>query len=127
LGNLRRYIADQRSNLTPLQQMQIIHDIASGLEFLHQRGIQHMNLHSANILISLQGVAILTDVGRVNTRAEVGMPPKPTAELERIRSLAVVFMAPEFLASNSYTHRSEVYSLGMIMFELLTGRVAFEA
>ncbi|KAG0006351.1 hypothetical protein BGZ65_008591, partial [Modicella reniformis] len=126
LGNLRRYIADQRVNLNPLQQLQIIHDIASGLELLHQRGAQHLNLHSANVLISLQGMAILTDIGRVNNRAEVGMAPKPTAELERIRSLAVVFLAPEVLASNSFSSRSEVYALGMIMFELLTGRVAFE-
>ncbi|KAF9190170.1 hypothetical protein BGZ51_008873 [Haplosporangium sp. Z 767] len=106
--------------------MQIIHDVASGLECLNQRGLQHMNLHSANVLISLQGIAVLTDFGRPNNRAEVGMPPKPTPELERIRSLAVVFLAPEVLVSNSYTNRSEVYALGMIMFELLTGRVAFE-
>ncbi|KAG0293039.1 hypothetical protein BGZ98_002361 [Dissophora globulifera] len=125
LGNLRRYIEDHRVNLTAIQQLQIVHDIASGLEFLHQRGIQHMNLHSANVLISMQGMAILTDFGKANTRAEVGMPPKPTAELEAIRSLAVVFMAPEVLASNSHSSRSEVYALGMIMFELLTGRVAF--
>ncbi|GJJ73080.1 hypothetical protein EMPS_05438 [Entomortierella parvispora] len=126
LGNLRQYIKDQRSNLNALQQMQIIHDIASGLEFLHQRGTQHMNLHSANVLISLQGVALLTDFGRANNRAEVGMPPKPTAAEERVRSLAAVFLAPEVLASNSYSNRSDVYALGMIMFELLTGRVAFE-
>ncbi|KAF9928401.1 hypothetical protein FBU30_002399 [Linnemannia zychae] len=125
LGNLRQYIADQRSNLKPLSQMQIIHDIASGLEFLHQRGIQHMNLHSANVLISLQGMAILTDFGRPNNRVEVGMPPKPTAEQERVRSLAAVFLAPEVLASNQYSSQSEVYALGMVMFELLTGRVAF--
>ncbi|ORZ27156.1 kinase-like domain-containing protein, partial [Lobosporangium transversale] len=126
LGNLRRYIADQRANLTAIQQMQLIHDIASGLEFLHQRGIHHLNLHSANVLITLQGMAILTDVGRANNRAEVGMPPKPTVEQERVRSLAVVFLAPEILASNSYSSRSDVYALGMVMFELLTGRVAFE-
>ncbi|KAF9116848.1 hypothetical protein BGX27_009729 [Mortierella sp. AM989] len=126
LGNLRRYISEQRENLNAIQQMQIIHDIVSGLEALHQRGIQHMNLHSANILISMQGIAILTDFGRANNRAEVGMPPKPTPEQERARSLAVVFMAPEVLASNSYSSRSEVYALGMVMFELLTGRVAFE-
>ncbi|KAF9355628.1 hypothetical protein BGX26_006318 [Mortierella sp. AD094] len=126
LGNLRRYIAEQRENLNALQQMQIIHDIVSGLEVLHQRGIHHMNLHSANILVSMQGIAILTDFGRANNRAEVGMPPKPTAEQERVRSLAVVFMAPEVLVSNSYSNRSDIYALGMVMFELLTGRVAFE-
>ncbi|KAF9107087.1 golgi uridine diphosphate-N- acetylglucosamine transporter [Mortierella sp. GBA35] len=126
LGNLRQYIADQRQNLKPLSQMQIIHDIASGLEFLHQRGIHHMNLHSANVLISLQGMAVLTDFARPNNRAEVGMPPKPTAEQERVRSLAVVFLAPEVLASNQYSSQSEVYALGMVMFELLTGKVAFE-
>ncbi|KAG0209448.1 hypothetical protein BGX28_010331 [Mortierella sp. GBA30] len=126
LGNLRQYIVDQRANLTALQQLQIVHDITSGLEYLHQRGIQHLNLHSANVLISLQGMALLTDFGRVNNRAEVGMPPKPIPELERIRSLAVVFLAPEVLASNSYSSRSEVYALGMVMFELLTGKVAFE-
>ncbi|KAG0046871.1 hypothetical protein BGZ83_007978 [Gryganskiella cystojenkinii] len=126
LGNLRQYIKDQRTNLNALQQLQIVHDITSGLEFLHQRGLQHMNLHSANVLVSLQGLSLLTDFGRPNNRAEVGMPPKPTAEWERIRSLAVVFLAPEVLASNSYSNRSEVYALGMVMFELLTGRVAFE-
>ncbi|KAF8942659.1 hypothetical protein BGZ47_006284 [Haplosporangium gracile] len=125
LGNLRQYIADQRPNLKPLSQMQIIHDIASGLEYLHQRGVQHMNLHSANVLISMQGMAILTDFGRPNNRAEVGMPPKP-AEQERIRSLATVFLAPEVLASNQYSSQSEVYALGMVMFEVLTGKVAFE-
>ncbi|KAF9906510.1 hypothetical protein EC991_000517 [Linnemannia zychae] len=126
LGNLRRYIANQRPNLKPHSQMQIVHDIASGLEFLHQRGIQHMNLHSENILISLEGIAVLTDFGRPNTRPEVGMPPKSTAEQERIRSLATVFMAPEVLASNQYSSQSEVYALGMVMFELLTSKVAFE-
>lgn len=105
--------------------MQIVHDIASGLEYLHQRGVQHMNLHSANILITMQGMAVLTDFGRPNNRAEVGMPPKP-AEQERIRSLATVFLAPEVLASNQYSSQSEVYALGMVMFELLTGKVAFE-
>ncbi|KAF9405232.1 hypothetical protein BGZ94_003685, partial [Podila epigama] len=107
-------------------QMQIIHDIACGLEFLHQCGIQHLNLHSANVLIGMHGIAILTDFGRPNNRAEVGQPPKPTVELERIRSLATVFMAPEVLVSGSYSTLSEVYALGMVMFELLTGRVAFE-
>ncbi|KAH7045412.1 kinase-like domain-containing protein, partial [Linnemannia elongata] len=97
--------------------MQIIHDIASGLEYLHQRGIQHMNLHSANVLITMQGMAVLTDFGRPNNRAEVGMPPKPP-EQERIRSLATVFLAPEVLASNQYSSQSEVYALGMVMFEL---------
>lgn len=106
--------------------MQIIHDIASGLEFLHQRGIHHLNLHTANVLVSMDGMAILTDFGRKNTRAEVGKPPKPTVELERVRSLATVFMAPEVLASGSYSSLSEVYALGMVMFELLTGHVAFE-
>ncbi|KAG0318926.1 hypothetical protein BGZ97_003110 [Linnemannia gamsii] len=125
LGNLRQYIADQRPNLKPLSQMQIVHDIASGLEYLHQRGVQHMNLHSANVLITMQGMAVLTDFGRPNNRAEVGMPPKP-AEQERIRSLATVFLAPEVLASNQYSSQSEVYALGMVMFELLTGKVAFE-
>ncbi|KAG0066473.1 hypothetical protein BGZ89_007235 [Linnemannia elongata] len=125
LGNLRQYIADQRPNLKPLSQMQIIHDIASGLEYLHQRGIQHMNLHSANVLITMQGMAVLTDFGRPNNRAEVGMPPKPP-EQERIRSLATVFLAPEVLASNQYSSQSEVYALGMVMFELLTGKVAFD-
>lgn len=126
LGNLRQYIADHRANLSALQQMQIIHDIASGLEFLHQRGIHHLNLHTANVLVSMDGMAILTDFGRPNTRAEVGQPPKPTVELERVRSLATVFMAPEVLASGSYSSLSEVYALGMIMFELLTGHVAFD-
>ncbi|KAG0349613.1 hypothetical protein BG004_000019 [Podila humilis] len=127
LGNLRQYIADNQASLTALQQMQIIHDIASGLEFLHQRGTHHLNLHSANVLISMSGMAILTDFGRTNTRAEVGQPPKPTFEQERARSLATVFMAPEILVNErSYSSLSEVYSLGMIMFELLTGHVAFE-
>lgn len=126
LGNLRQYIADHRAKLSALQQMQIIHDIASGLEFLHQRGIHHMNLHTANVLVSMDGMAILTDFGRPNVRAEVGQPPKPTVELERVRSLATVFMAPEVLASGAYSSLSEVYALGMVMFELLTGHVAFE-
>ncbi|KAK3817974.1 MAG: kinase-like domain-containing protein, partial [Linnemannia gamsii] len=125
-GNLRRYIAQHRPSLKPHSQMQIIHDVASGLEFLHQRGIQHMNLHSENILISLEAIAVLTDFGRPNNRAEVGMPPKKTAEQERIRSLATVFLAPEVLASNQYSSQSEVYALGMVMFELLTSKVAFE-
>ncbi|KAF9974400.1 hypothetical protein BGZ73_002198 [Actinomortierella ambigua] len=127
IGCLRQYIAGYRSQLSALHQMQIIHDIISGLECLHQRGTLHMNLHSANVLISQDGIALLTDFGKPNNRAEVGMPPKPTLEQERVRSMAVVFTAPEILASNSFSNLSEVYALGMIMFELLTGKVAFEA
>ncbi|HJS74948.1 MAG TPA: serine/threonine-protein kinase, partial [Vicinamibacteria bacterium] len=87
--------------------------IASGLAAAHDRGVLHRDLKPANVMIDERGQARITDFGLA---AAVG-----TVESRDIRSGTPVYMAPEQWAGEEVTERSDIYSLGLILYEIVTG------
>ena len=100
----------------------VLIDLCHALNYVHQRGMIHRDLKPSNILISEQGVAKLTDFGVVKAEAFL-------SELTTMGRLVgtVAFMAPEHIMGEPCDLRSDLYSLGALLYMGLTGKKPFEA
>jgi Protein kinase domain len=88
--------------------------ICAGLAAAHERGVLHRDLKPANIMIDGRGQVRITDFGLAALAQEVG--------LGDIRSGTPAYMAPEQRAGKEVTTRSDIYSLGLTLHEMFTGR-----
>jgi predicted Ser/Thr protein kinase len=90
--------------------------IASALESAHHRGVLHRDLKPANIMLNQAGQPQLMDFG-IATAGDVETSSEGTP----------TYMAPEHLLGEPVSERSDIYALGMIMYEIFTGRRVFDA
>ena len=106
--------------LVPRRAAAIAAQVARGLAAAHQRGIIHRDVSSRNILIGREGRAQITDFGIAHATLEDGAPTAPVAGSALIGT--VHYVAPEVAAGGAATTSSDLYGLGVVLFELLTGR-----
>ena len=106
--------------LVPRRAAAIAAQVARGLAAAHQRGIIHRDVSSRNILIGREGRAQITDFGIAHATLEEGAPSAPAAGSAPIGT--VHYVAPEVAAGSAATTNSDLYGLGVVLFELLTGR-----
>ncbi|MCL4177941.1 MAG: protein kinase [Verrucomicrobia bacterium] len=96
--------------------------VADAVQYAHQRGVLHRDLKSANILVDAAGEPHLTDFGIAKlAQEESGL----TRTMELLGTPG--YMAPELAGDSTASVASDVYSLGVILYELLTGHLPFEA
>jgi hypothetical protein len=98
--------------------LSVARDICAGLAAAHDRGVVHRDLKPANIMVDGRGVARITDFGLA----------APTEELAGRLEFAgtPAYMSPEQLAGAEVTQRSDIYGLGLVLYELFTGRRLFD-
>ncbi|KAM0869277.1 hypothetical protein ACQ4PT_040785 [Festuca glaucescens] len=114
-GSLDKYVADELRGLPWDTRYLIIKGICEGLLYLHmKKHIIHMDLKPANILIDYNMVAKITDFGL--SRMMENSQTKSTT-----RFLSLGYTAPEYLDNGKMSVKSDVYSLGIIIIELVTG------
>jgi ABC-type sugar transport system substrate-binding protein len=99
----------------------IITQVARGLSYAHRNNIIHRDLKPSNILFDNSGNAYLSDFGL----AKVLAMPDMTKPGHLVGTPA--YVSPEALRGEQVDHRADIYSLGILAFEILTGRVPFEA
>jgi serine/threonine-protein kinase len=98
--------------------IEIARKLCAGLAAAHDKGVLHRDLKPANVMLDGRGEVLLTDFGLAGLPEEIG-----GAE---VRSGTPAYMAPEQLAGREVTPRSDIYSLGLVLYELFTGRRPFE-
>lgn len=113
---LRDVIAD-RGPLPPHEVSRIVAQIAAALDAAHGSGLVHCDVKPANVILDASGTAKLTDFG-------VARAARDPAEHELIATPR--YIAPERIEGKPATPESDVYGLGLVAYELLAGRPAFE-
>ncbi|CAG5131184.1 unnamed protein product [Candidula unifasciata] len=112
-GNLAdvvtRFVLDERQIAT------VCHECLGALAFLHSRGIIHRDIKSDNILVALNGAVKLTDFGFC-----AQLNREKNARNTMIGTLC--WMAPEVVASQKYSYKIDIWSLGITVIEMLEGR-----
>ena len=112
-------IRNQRMPLT--QVVQIIKDVLSGLSYAHAEGLTHRDIKPANIMLNKKGQAVLTDFGI----AQIIGSTQHTVTGALMGTLN--YMAPEQGLKGESDNRSDIYSLGIVFYEMLTGYTPFDA
>ena len=96
--------------------LEIARKICAGLAAAHDKGVLHRDLKPANIMLDGRGEVLIMDFGLAGIAHEI----------EDVRSGTPAYMAPEQLSGKEVTVRSDIYSLGLVLYELFTGKAAFD-
>ncbi len=102
--------------LPPDKAVEIARKICTGLAAAHDKGVLHRDLKPSNIMLDGRGEVLVMDFGLAGLAHEI----------QDVRSGTPAYMAPEQLAGKEVTVRSDIYSLGLVLYELFTGRAAFD-
>jgi predicted Ser/Thr protein kinase len=112
LGSLLRRIG----RLPGDKAAEIARKICAGVAAAHVKGVLHRDLKPANIMLDGRGEILIMDFGLAGLAHEI----------EDYRSGTPAYMAPEQLAGEEVTAKSDIYSLGLVLYEVFTGKAAFD-
>ena len=121
-GTLADRIYDGESQLSVLEQIEFLVQIADGLAYAHDRGIVHRDLKPENILITETGEVKVADFGLARS-VHIELHLTPSGEAVG----TPYYMSPEQVRGKGTDARSDIYSLGIIAFEMLCKRRPFQA
>ncbi len=101
------------------QAISIAAQVAGGLGYAHQHGIVHRDIKPANIMVLKDGVAKITDFGIARMRAS------EVRTQTGMRLGSPKYMSPEQVLGQRVDHRTDIFSLGVMLYEMLTGKAPF--
>ncbi|MCG6908769.1 MAG: serine/threonine-protein kinase [Deltaproteobacteria bacterium] len=117
--DLQKYI--KRDNLLPMRKViSYVADIADGLDYAHKRGIVHRDIKPANVMLLKNGMVKITDFGIARITA--------TSQTRTgVVKGTPYYMSPEQFSGKKVDGRSDIFSLGVMMYQLLTATLPFYA
>lgn len=119
-GSLRKYLHQQEPYSLPLNLiLKLALDIAHGMQYLHSQGILHRDLKSENILLGEDMCAKVADFGISCLESQCGSAKGFTGTYR--------WMAPEMIKEKHHTRKVDVYSFGIVLWELLTALTPFDS
>jgi serine/threonine protein kinase len=97
--------------------LDIARQLCAGLAAAHSKGVLHRDMKPANIMLDGRGQVVITDFGLAGVAGEI--------QGAEVRSGTPAYMAPEQLAGKEVSARSDIYALGLVLYEIFTGKRAF--
>ena len=123
-----RETAKLSSPKTRIDLVRLAAQTLEGLAFLHSRGVLHLDIKPQNILLTAEGIPVLSDFGLA--RSLEGPAIKQNPQLQMLSDGApgtLAYMAPEQVLESGVSVKTDVFAFGSVLFELLTGRLPFAA
>lgn len=122
LSDYLRQLTEQKQWLSTIYALSIVRQIADALRVAHQAEIIHRDLKPSNILLRRDGTPVLSDLG-------IAAIQQATTRLTQTGNVlgTPTYMSPEQGGGKNVDGRSDIYSLGIILYELLSGQLPFEA
>ncbi|MBX9631499.1 MAG: serine/threonine protein kinase [Burkholderiales bacterium] len=120
-GRELRSILSERTCVSLDEAVNIAAQVADGLTYAHGRGVIHRDIKPTNIMLNRDGVAKITDFGIARMRS---------SELKTMTGMILGsprYMSPEQVAGKRADQRSDIFSLGVVLYEMLTGQAPFQA
>ncbi|NJN93756.1 MAG: protein kinase [Anaerolineales bacterium] len=120
-GTLSKYMGQ---SLASERIVTLIGDVANALDYAHKQGVVHRDIKPSNVLIDNNGEALLTDFGIAKM-----MAGSSATQLTGAGSVlgTPAYMSPEQAKGESIDGRTDIYSLGVVLYELLTGQQPYQA
>jgi serine/threonine protein kinase/beta-lactam-binding protein with PASTA domain len=115
-GRTLRELLRERGRLSPAEAISIMEPVLSALSAAHRAGLVHRDVKPENILLSDDGIVKVADFGLARA-----VESDPTATRTGLMMGTVAYCAPEQISRGNADPRSDVYSAGIVLFELLTG------
>ncbi|EME15574.1 Stk1 family PASTA domain-containing Ser/Thr kinase [Rhodococcus triatomae] len=121
-GVTLRDIVRGEGPMAPRRAMEVIADVCAALDFSHRNGIVHRDIKPANIMINRAGAVKVMDFGIARAISDSSSPMTQTAAVIGTAQ----YLSPEQARGEQVDARSDVYSLGCVLFEVLTGEPPFK-
>lgn len=118
-GNLREYMT---KSLSLAEVTRIIHQVAGALTYAHERGVIHRDVKPVNVLLDTNRRAVLSDFGIAKVLASSAAVSRSGAGVGTPE-----YMSPEQCRGGQVDARTDIYALGVMLYEMLTGHTPFEA
>ncbi|MEO7002828.1 MAG: serine/threonine-protein kinase [Ktedonobacterales bacterium] len=124
-----RDVLQRQGRLAPTQAIRVTLEIAAALEVAHAQGLIHRDVKPANILLDADGHALLSDFGIAREVPDPDDPAGPTT----LAASGMPIGTPEYMAPEQFDdatridQRADVYALGVVLYEALTGAPPFRA
>ena len=103
--------------LPPDKALDIARHLCAGLAAAHAKGVLHRDLKPANIMLDGRGQVVITDFGLAGVADDI--------RGQEVRSGTPAYMSPEQLSGKEVSPRSDIYALGLVLYEVFTGKRAF--
>ncbi|MBK6795433.1 MAG: protein kinase [Acidobacteria bacterium] len=99
--------------------VELARQLCVGLSAIHNAGILHRDFKPANVIIDSKGKARITDFGIAGLEAEIAQ--------DNLRAGTPAYMSPEQISGKDVSAKSDIYALGLVLYEIFTGKQAFTA
>ena len=134
LATYLRHLHQRKKRIPPEQVARLLNEVSTALDYAHKQGVVHRDVKPGNILLHHKGAdfpldkpladdveAVITDFGLVRIMNTASQTASGTV------SGTPAYMSPEQARGDPTDHHTDIYSLGIVLYEMLAGRVPFEA
>ncbi|GCE11187.1 serine/threonine-protein kinase [Tengunoibacter tsumagoiensis] len=124
-GSLKDLLA-RKGSLSPQEALSYLEQAAAGLQYAHEHKIVHRDIKPANMLFHSDGRLVLVDFGIARIVHDPGQPGEPTLTGPEHLLGSVEYMAPEMVRGGRIDARADIYELGIVLYQMLSGKVPFQ-